>query len=463
MLLVFALRALQESQPAVTVAVLAEDPALAQLAGSQFGLCAAPTFPAVSCRTLQRAARGALRAALTASGHAHADVLLFTLGESAAAPGGDPYFGTLSDAIRKRASTLTVYLAAGRRLRFNRSLHAIPLEAFLSPMDAACALGAARRNSRRAAGPADDRDQALLAFLRAREAVTGEVFQQRLMARGFERMLARIRPHTLVYPFENRSWEKLLLRAARRGGVQRCIAYQHSSLTPRHWAFAASAAGFAAADLPDRVLTCGEITADQLRRGMPQLAANITVAAALRSQRLDLPPPARAGVLVAISSSRAEAWELLRLTHAAAAHTAEMPFIIRSHPTIPVADLFGQLRWPTNVELSQGRSLAEDLARCSAVAYSSATVALEGMLYGRLPIFLDIGDIPSGDPIDGEYPFRLRATDGEGFAESVRHLLTRPAAQTALLMQQAKAYAERYLCEPTLQRVAAMAEIIAPC
>src|SRR6185295_3656047 len=94
-------------------------------------------------------------------------------------------------------------------------------------------------------------------------------------------------------------------------------------------------------------------------------------------------------------------------------------FIVRTHPTIPVADLFALFRWPETVELSAGRTLAQDLSLATMVAYSSSTVALEGMLHGRLPIFIDTGETPSGDPIAGEHAFKFRARDGASLARQI--------------------------------------------
>ena len=102
----------------------------------------------------------------------------------------------------------------------------------------------------------------------------------------------------------------------------------------------------------------------------------ITVGASLRTVRQNVPPPTSAAALVAISSNRNEALSLLKTTHEAAAFT-RVSFIVRTHPTIPVEDLFALFASKPNVQLSTGLTLAEDLSRVSAVAYSSSTVALE--------------------------------------------------------------------------------------
>jgi hypothetical protein len=195
---------------------------------------------------------------------------------------------------------------------------------------------------------------------------------------------------------------------------------------------------------------------------MPPARGRVTIGAALRARRLSLEPPAAWGVLAPISSSRAEAWEILRLLHALG-DVAAVPVIVRTHPTIPIEDLYAQFSWPVHVRLSRGRSLSDDLAATSLVAYSSSTVALEGMLYGRLPIYLDIGDVPSGNPIDGEHPFVFRAATGAGLRETIARIRALGAGELASLRAQARAYAERYLVEPTRENVERMAGLIARC
>jgi hypothetical protein len=275
-------------------------------------------------------------------------------------------------------------------------------------------------------------------------------------------MFERLKPKAVVYPFENRSWEKNLLRAARRNGVARCVGYQHSSLTPRHLAFSSAAGLSGMDDLPDTILTCGEITAARIRTEIPQARTLVTVGAALRARRLSVAPPTNWGVLVPISSSRAEAWEILRALHQLAQRT-DMPIVVRTHPAIPIDDLYGQFRWPAHVLLSRGRSLADDFADSALVVYSSSTVALEGMLYGRLPIYLEIGDVPSGNPIDEDHDFVFCAPNADALADVVARIRALPDGRLATLREQARAYAERYLIEPTPERVKHMAALIAQC
>ncbi|MEW6690792.1 MAG: glycosyltransferase, partial [Pseudomonadota bacterium] len=241
-------------------------------------------------------------------------------------------------------------------------------------------------------------------------------------------------------------------------GVRRIVGYQHSSVTPRHLAFEQPDAGTASA-LPDQVITVGAVTAAWLGERAPALAGRVAIGASLRRAR-DIPAPAEHGLLVAISSSRDEALALLRVL-LAAAPGLRLPVIVRSHPTIPAEDLFAGFAWPANVRLSRGTSLADDLAATTLVAYSSSTVALEGMLGGRLPVFVDIGDVPPADPLIGNCPAKLSTSSAAELVAAVALVQSLGAAQLEARRDAARRYAESYLREPDREAMAEIVEAIA--
>jgi hypothetical protein len=132
-----------------------------------------------------------------------------------------------------------------------------------------------------------------------------------------------------------------------------------------------------------------------------------------------------------------------------------VPLIFRSHPTIPVTDLFEMFEWPDSVIFSRGRSLGEDLSEAWCVAYSSSTVVLEGMRRARVPLFVDIGDILSGDPLDAVVSCRLKVTTPADLLREVKSLLN-DQGRLAAMGDAAYDYAQRYLVEPTVERISAM-------
>ncbi len=459
--LLFLLAALKAQEPDAVVHALIADPRRAELARFLAGGGRPPAFRASSRRGVVRALRSFTRRAVSRPPHETCDVLVFTLGDSVPAGRADTYFGDFAAALGRRGSVHTVFAAGGARLRFPRRARTSPLEAFLGPLDVARAWAAQRRSD----SPGDAHaafDDVLLGYLRAQEHASGEVLMLDLMARMFERMLVTLKPRALVYPFENRSWEKSLLRAARRQGVSRCVGYQHSAITPRHLAFSGGAELCGVDQLPDTILTCGEVTADLIGSAMPQARPLLEVGAALRAARMKVEAPAGWGVLAPISSSRAEAYELLRVLHELVEH-CDVPVVVRPHPTIPMDDLFAQFSWPPRVRLSRGGALADDFHDCAVIAYSSSTVALEGMLYGRLPLFVEVGDLPSGDPLHGEHDFRFRAATGRALAETIARIRGYDSGELARLRASACLYAERYLIEPTPERVERMVDVVVRC
>jgi len=420
------------------------------LAGRQARLGNRPTLRARG-RLLRTLARVMLLRAPARS----PEVLLFTLAGGAGAAERDAYFGALADRLGA-GRAFTVYLAAGGGLWLPMDERRAPLEAFARAGDAFAAWRDGSR-ARLEPAPGDAEYGGLAAELAEAEQRSGEAFMHAFMRRAFARMFGALRPRVVVYPFENRAWEKSLLAAARAAGVARTVGFQHSSITPRHLGF--EMAEGSAAPIPDCVVSVGGVTADWLRRAAPPLASRIIVGASLRRGTAPIALPAAHGLLVAISSSRDEALALIRTVHEAAP-AAGLPIVIRSHPTIRADDLFARFDWPANVRLSRGATLEQDLAAATMVAYSSSTVALEGMLHGRLPLFIDIGDVPAGDPLVGDCPGKRAVDSGAALAAAMEGIGSMPEDEIEAQRAAAKAYAEAYLREPTAERMREVATAI---
>lgn len=457
---IFLLRRRLARQPNTEMLVLVPDARLRRLFDEIFG--GAPMGGGLAVPGLRawgRFLRTMLRTVAHVTRRAEAEVLVFTLSSGTPRIGTDAYFGKLAGRLSEKAPTLTIYLASGGQVRLPSDAATLPFEAFVSVSTVITTwLGALV-----SAAPALIRDVAgelapLHRYIRRAEVRSGEYFMQRLLARGFRAMIARVSPQVIVYPFENRTWEKHLLAEAYAQGVRR-VAYQHSSITPRHLAFVIGRGEIANVHLPDRVITVGLYTAGLLRGRAQPLATRIAIGASLRTSQQMVTGAITPGILVAISSNRSEALSLLQTTHVAAARVG-VPFIIRTHPTIGIEDIFSLFRWPANVELSAGQSLAVDLSRVTMIAYSSSTVALEGMLYGRLPVFVDIGDCPSGDPIDGEHAFKFCAQGGAALAARMTEINELEAVELARLQSAARTFAEDYLHAATSRAVEAMAATI---
>ena len=406
-------------------------------------------FSLPSLYAWSRMLRTLLRTLVNRNKSTECRVLVATLSMGAPATSIDTYFGELAQILGRVTPTLTIYLAAGTTIKLPKENIRKPLESYASVFDVVAAWGYTLRMCFEKENQAEiiignHNFKPLWKYLRRTEICSGEHFMNRFIRLAYYRALRTVRPEVLVYPLENRSWEKCLLANARKLNIKHIVGYQHSSLTPRHLAFQLHPGEIDEEYLPDKVISTGDETANWIRRMAPDLNGKIMVGASFRRVQQAVPDAKEHAVLVAISSSRDEAWSLLSMTHKAAT-LVKVPFVIRTHPTIPIRDMFKQFSWPANVELSENNTLMQDLSRVTIVAYSSSTVVLEGMLYGRLPLFLNIGDIPSGDPIIGGCSFKCIAIDGRKFAEQVKLLTSISTDQYESLKNKAETYAENYL------------------
>lgn len=353
---------------------------------------------------------------------------------------------------------LRIYQEGGRAVRLTSDSEQIPLEALISYSDILGALGdlriavgVCRRLSEK------DFNQRVLLWLWFDEIRRGEVLMLALQKRAWNRLFVEYKPRLVVFPYEARAWERSLVRQARSLGIS-SIGYQHSSLTPRHHALLVAPTRGIPDWIPDRIICCGEITARRLATAAPIYRDRLHVGVALRTNAT---PPASVGpaILVALSSSRYEAAALFRFFALACRLGLRFPLIFRPHPTIPVLDLYEQWNWPATTRLSDSRSLNQDLSEAWCVAYSSATVCLEGMRYGRIPLYIDIGEILSGDPLDEGLPFKLRASSPESLIHSLSTYLD--SSQTDLPQSvDAARYAQSYLIEPTDEGIATMSRVL---
>ncbi len=459
----FLLRSLIRLHPNEAPIIFCADKKLARLLEAVFLGKHAPekqNMPGI--RAWARFIRTLLRVAFNHAKSTNPDLLIFSLSVGPPASNTDTYFGNLPSIAGATTPTELVYLSAGRAIRLPMGKGITPLEAIVECSDVLSAwrsslVGCSINKKTIFTNESVTEFKVIAHYIKQLEIKSGEFFYHHFLENAFRRLFAKLTPRVVLYPFENRSWEKLLLLEARKQGIRHCVAYQHSSITPRHLAFNIEDGEIPENCLPSSIITAGEVTYHWLAKTAPALSAVIHKGVSLRRVRADITQTGKEGILVAISSSRNEAWNILRIVNAAA-HITTIPMIIRPHPTLKIADIYDAFEWPSHVMLSTNRSLIADITDCSLVAYSSSTVALEAMLYGRFPIFIDIGDIPSGDPIAHEAGFKFRVSKGQELAETCRLLSTLPLPDKAEMQSEARNYAERYLIEPTPESLSGMTQ-----
>lgn len=205
-----------------------------------------------------------------------------------------------------------------------------------------------------------------------REGGTGQGAMLRWQICCQERWLRATKPDIVIWPWENHSWERQLVRTARTEGC-RTVGYQHATIGRWEANYRPATEENMDDSTPDQIFACGKVTAEVLQRwGYP--ATRIKIAGAFR---FDATPSvefnAKAPVFVALPFDLAVAEDLL----SAVRNLAHRGYTIRvkDHPMTP---------FPFNDEPRLERTLTPlgEQRSLSAVIYSGTTVGLEALLAG---------------------------------------------------------------------------------
>jgi hypothetical protein len=407
---------------------------------------------------------GALRAPAGEPPH----VLIFTYVDGSFRGGPDAFFGTLAQQLPVRARHVAYVQAAYRAAlpKLAASDYA-PLFGMLRLGDLLWTLGASLRAWWRA-GRYDGQTlgsvqgTSLLRHALRWDIGRGGYFYNLLVHRAALRLLAKWQPQWLLYPYENKSLEKMLLLATRAASPRtRIVGYQHTSITRRHATLIFAAGEAAATPLPDRIVTAGNVTRRYLETHGRYPAGMFVTGCALRQQRAAaLERRARDGtarLLLALSSSRRELVDAVVLCRRALEAGGGLELAIRTHPEFPVALLPAELRdWAHQYarDLS-GTPLAENLEWCDAVAYVSSTVALEALGRGRPVIHLALSDVIDPDPVLDPVEFHWIAEGPAALHAATRAILSLDAAEFERRRRDALSYIDEYLKTPTAEALRA--------
>ena len=241
------------------------------------------------------------------------------------------------------------------------------------------------------------------------------------------RWLARnLHVERCLYPFENRSCEKMLLLGMSAASPEtRLVGYQHSSLTMAHTNFMLGPEEAGITPLPETILTTGEVATKWLTRESNIPPEIFKTAHALRQGQVELSKHVKhasegARVLVALAASLEEYVGELSFLEKAFSGTDGYQVRIRPHPEFPlesalaIAPLAGPVFYTQSTE-----SLADDLQWADMVLYSSSTVGMEAVSLGIPAINLNVGDFLSRDPMAGWQEFKWSAKEP---AELIRQI-----------------------------------------
>jgi hypothetical protein len=219
----------------------------------------------------------------------------------------------------------------------------------------------------------------------------------------FSALAARLQPKAIVVIHEGHAWERLAFAAARSVcPTVRCIGYQHAALFRLQHAIRRN---LAHEYNPDQILTAGTLGKAQLEstpglNGIPisVLGSNRTFKGAIiNAERSD-----NSACLVLPEGLASECHLLFEFSLDCAQASPEIQFIWRLHPVVTFKSLLAQnpkLRnLPRNIVLSQS-TLEEDIACCRYALYRGTTAIVQAVMAGLRPIYLQLADEMTIDPL----------------------------------------------------------------
>ena len=195
------------------------------------------------------------------------------------------------------------------------------------------------------------------------------------------RWFAGTRPACIAWPWENLTWERLLVRLTRRLGI-RTVGYQHTDVGPQQYNMSARCNPDGLASIPDRLILNGPAYRDQLEYwGVP--ASHMTIGGSFRigrfeGNRYDPEGP----VFVALSGIVPIALQMIDAVKGARGNG--LRFLVKEHPMYPVdfEETDDIRRTDRSIDGSSG---------LRAVLFGTGTSGIEALLAG-VPTFRFLPD-----------------------------------------------------------------------
>lgn len=195
---------------------------------------------------------------------------------------------------------------------------------------------------------------------------------------------------TVIYPYENQIWEKVLCAAMREFYPSPyLIGYQHSAISMMYLHYFFSKYEPSIVPLPDRIVTNGKYTKDAfIKSGYPKervvQGGAVRYTYLLESKKRERPRKKnKPAILVTPSISEFEAKELIWKVFKAFGQRGEYKILIKCHPDMP----FDKISRHLNIKLPEhftvsDRPVAELLRGSDVLLYTCSTTCVEAIAAG---------------------------------------------------------------------------------
>ena len=254
--------------------------------------------------------------------------------------------------------------------------------------------------------------QRSLAACAAIEALSSATATNLRLYQQISSLVRILQPKALVVTFEGHAYERIAFHAARSAMPNIiCIGYQHAAI---FWYQHAIRRMLAPKYNPDHILTAGVVAQQQLLNSETLTGIPISVLGSPRSTeamaqlKMEPSPLAyqintdRPACVVIPEGIESECKRLFTFAIECALALPHINFIWRLHPIIEFKTLLKynqrlHIR-PPNVELSD-KTLEADIGRCQWALYRGTTAVVQAVMGGLTPIYLQIRDEMTIDPL----------------------------------------------------------------
>ena len=391
----------------------------------------------------------------------------------------DVYFGSLVDHLIRLSGPTVIFglLEQGWRSRLAKlrtsrfQLPVIPIEAYLGPVElVTCALKALKNYFFPPGfrGPTSIRgvDLSYLIKQSIRDAThSGNFCQALLMFYAAKGLAAHCQIVRCFYPYENRTWEKMLILGIRSASPEsRLIGYQHASITPSHTNFLLGDAEAQVTPLPSAIVTTGPLVSKWLESNGNYPSDLIKTGCALRQgqrKQQDLKPrkPRIQNVLMALATSLEEYVNALLFLQNSIASNQSYCLKIRPHPTIPLAPALAHAPLDRSDFFSSSTgTLSDALEWADVVLYASSTVGIEAVARGIPAIYLELPDVLDTDPMFGWEGFKWSVTEPADLISALQRIEATPESAFQQLQRAGQEYVATYLSPVTEAKLASFVE-----
>lgn len=264
---------------------------------------------------------------------------------------------------------------------------------------------------------------------------------------------------TIYYPFENRSWEKMVILACRERSVRtRLIGYQHTIITLKNLCYYLEEGEHTEIPMPDAIITVGEITRDTMRRwNFPADMLKTGCALRILTQQEKLQPRKRAikEILVALAFGRDEYVKMLIFLENAFVTADEYNIVLRPHPATSLDAAF-EIFKPKHMKYRVSIApLEEDLDLCDLVLYASSTVSIEAVSMGKPAICIELDDFLDSDPMFAMEALKWRCGNAARLKDLINMIDKMSEEEFCRMREEARAYTKKYFYPVNRENLAA--------